>query len=109
MSIGKNIKTARNHAGLTQTELARLTNLSRSYIGDIEHDRYNPSISTLIIISAAIHQPLNLLLDSTSTENPADLTKFLEQVNITYDGKLITDDDRMKIRAVLHCTKRRSE
>lgn len=35
-SIGENIKKARKQANLTQVELSKLTNLSRSYIGDIE-------------------------------------------------------------------------
>ena len=44
--IGERIKEARKSVRLTQVELARKTGLSRSYIGDIEKDRYNPSIST---------------------------------------------------------------
>ena len=40
-SIGMKIRNARKDAGLTQAELAKKTSLSRSYIGDIEKDRYN--------------------------------------------------------------------
>ena len=43
-TLGDNIRDARKKAGLTQMELAKATNLSRSYIGDIEKDRYNPSL-----------------------------------------------------------------
>ena len=52
-SIGKKIRDARKNAGMTQVELAKATNLSRSYIGDIEKDRYNPSVSTLQAIAKA--------------------------------------------------------
>lgn len=52
-SIGQRIKSARKNAGLTQFELAEKTSLSRSYIGDIEKDRYNPSLTTLESIAAA--------------------------------------------------------
>ena len=53
-SIGRKIRDARKNAGMTQVELAKATNLSRSYIGDIEKDRYNPSVSTLQAIANAL-------------------------------------------------------
>ena len=73
--IGERIKEARNSVRLTQVELARTTGLSRSYIGDIEKDRYNPSISTLQLIASATGTPLEALIPSpqiqqtTSSEN----------------------------------------
>lgn len=66
-SIGERIKEARKSAGLTQLELAKKTELSRSYIGDIEKDRYNPSVSTLQLIATATNTPLEDLLPSTKT------------------------------------------
>ena len=66
-SIGERIKIARKSAGLTQLELAKKTDLSRSYIGDIEKDRYNPSVSTLQLIATATNTPLAELLPSTKT------------------------------------------
>lgn len=69
-SIGERIKEARKSAGLTQLELAKKTELSRSYIGDIEKDRYNPSVSTLQLIATATNTPLEDLLPSTKTVSP---------------------------------------
>lgn len=66
-SIGERIKDARKSAGLTQLELAKKTELSRSYIGDIEKDRYNPSVSTLQLIAATTNTPLENLLPSSKT------------------------------------------
>jgi repressor LexA len=66
-SIGERIKDARKSAGLTQLELAKKTDLSRSYIGDIEKDRYNPSVSTLQLIATATNTPLENLLPSSKT------------------------------------------
>lgn len=66
-SIGERIKDARKSAGLTQLELAKKTELSRSYIGDIEKDRYNPSVSTLQLIATATNTPLEDLLPSSKT------------------------------------------
>ena len=66
-SIGERIKNARKIAGLTQLELAKKADLSRSYIGDIEKNRYNPSVSTLQLIATATNTPLEDLLPSTKT------------------------------------------
>ncbi len=68
-SIGQRIKNARKNASLTQLELAEKTKLSRSYIGDIEKDRYNPSVSTLELIAAATGVSASKLL-STSGQTP---------------------------------------
>ena len=70
-SIGKKIRDARKNAGMTQVELAKATNLSRSYIGDIEKDRYNPSISTLQAIAKATNVPVETLLGGAAPAPPA--------------------------------------
>lgn len=61
-SIGTKIRNARKDAGLTQVELAKKTSLSRSYIGDIEKDRYNPSVATLRAIADATGVPVESIL-----------------------------------------------
>ena len=70
-SIGKKIRDARKNAGMTQVELAKAANLSRSYIGDIEKDRYNPSISTLQAIAKATNVPVETLLGGAAAAPPA--------------------------------------
>lgn len=107
MTIGENIKNARKKAGLTQVELAKITNLSRSYIGDIEKDRYNPSLSTLKAIAEATNQSLDKIIvlernnldrnNNIGTEKmPVDLKKYLEQSQIIFDGDIynLTDEER---------------
>ncbi|WP_044503197.1 LexA family protein [Megasphaera massiliensis] len=69
-SIGEKIKEARKLAKMTQVELAKAVDLSRSYIGDIEKDRYNPSITTLRLIANATGVPLESLL-SSADQRPA--------------------------------------
>lgn len=70
-SIGEKIRNARKDAGMTQTELAQKTSLSRSYIGDIEKDRYNPSVATLQAIAKATDVPVESLLGSNTPADPA--------------------------------------
>ena len=60
--IGGNVRKARKAAHLTQAELAKKTNLSRSHIGAIETNRYNPSLSTLGVIAKAVGVPVSALV-----------------------------------------------
>lgn len=106
-TLGDNIRDARKKAGLTQMELAKATNLSRSYIGDIEKDRYNPSLSVLKAIAVATNTPLDTIisdqklewLNKTERKIPKDLNKFLEQTEIVFNGNTynLTDDERAVI------------
>ncbi|WP_418518780.1 helix-turn-helix transcriptional regulator [Megasphaera sp.] len=116
-SIGERIKEARKSAGLTQLELAKKTELSRSYIGDIEKDRYNPSVSTLQLIATATNTPLEDLLPSTKPVSPTDLppltpkderdiARDLENMIESLDGSAAMgnaegDEDRELLRASL--------
>jgi len=116
-SIGERIKEARKSAGLTQLELAKKTELSRSYIGDIEKDRYNPSVSTLQLIATATNTPLEDLLPSTKPVSPTDLppltpkderdiARDLENMIESLDGSAAmgnaeSDEDRELLRASL--------
>lgn len=77
MSIGQRVKQARKVAGMTQIELAKKTNLSRSYIGDIEIDRYNPSVSTLTIIAEATGVSTAFLLGT-----PAPDTQYYDDPEV---------------------------
>lgn len=106
-TLGDNIRDARKKAGLTQMELAKATNLSRSYIGDIEKDRYNPSLSVLKAIAVATNTPLDTIISDQKLEwlnkeerkIPKDLNKFLEQTEIVFNGNTynLTDDERAVI------------
>ncbi len=60
--IGGNVRNARKQARLTQVELAQKTNLSRSHIGAIETNRYNPSLSTLKVIADAVGVSVSALV-----------------------------------------------
>lgn len=62
MSIGQKIKEARKRRGLTQVQLAEAAQISRSYLGDLEGDRYNPSVDTLQKIAAVLGTTTGVLL-----------------------------------------------
>ncbi|EJW14662.1 helix-turn-helix transcriptional regulator [Paenibacillus alvei] len=59
--LGLSIKKARKKKKMSQMKLSVLTNLSRSYISDVENGRYAPSLETLMRISIALDASLDEL------------------------------------------------
>ncbi|MBR8659575.1 MULTISPECIES: helix-turn-helix domain-containing protein [Brevibacillus] len=102
MSLGANIKRFRKLRGFTQEMLARKANMSRSYLADVERDRYNPSVDTLKAIAGALNVGVNDLIDALDepVNNPVpgqltpkeerDIAKDLERImeNLESDNAL---------------------
>ena len=65
MNLGDQIKKYRKQNGFTQLQLSDKSNISRSYLADIEKNRYNPSLETL----KAIAQALNITLGTLISDN----------------------------------------
>ncbi|WP_036698025.1 helix-turn-helix domain-containing protein, partial [Paenibacillus taiwanensis] len=80
MKFGANIKTIRKKRGLTQSELAEVTDLSRSYIADIERDRYSPSIETLLAIANALNVKIYQLIGEDVHVNRDDEDWSMEEL-----------------------------
>ncbi|MFD1955992.1 helix-turn-helix domain-containing protein [Paenibacillus thailandensis] len=64
MTIGENIRKFRKLNRLTQAELAEQANMSRSYLADVERDRYNPSVETLTHLARVLRVSPNDLIGS---------------------------------------------
>lgn len=69
MTTGQRIKMIRNKLGFTQDKLASDANMSRSYLADVENDRYNPSFDTLERIAEA----LNVSTDRLTGESASSI------------------------------------
>lgn len=66
-AFGKALKNKRKTKGLTQEELAHNAELQRNYISFLERGLYQPTITTIFKLSAALEcKPSELVLD---TEN----------------------------------------
>ena len=63
MDLGTKLQQFRKSNGLSLRELSSLTNLSISFLSDIEHNRSYPSILTLKVISEKLSVPISILLD----------------------------------------------
>ncbi|MCM1329983.1 MAG: helix-turn-helix transcriptional regulator [Ruminococcus sp.] len=55
MSIGFNVRKAREAAGLDQEELAERVGISRTMVSHIERNRKTPSVMVLADIAKALH------------------------------------------------------
>lgn len=66
--IGNVINNNRSKLKITQQQLADKSNLSRSYIADIEAGRYAPSVKSLVSIANVLNLDLNFLLELTEIQ-----------------------------------------
>ncbi|SJZ77490.1 helix-turn-helix domain-containing protein [Selenihalanaerobacter shriftii] len=62
MTIGEKIKSIRKEKKLTLRELASKTDISPSFISDIENNRSNPSLNRLKDIANALNTSVSYLL-----------------------------------------------
>lgn len=104
MTIGEKIKIYRNIAKLTQEQLAKKTNLSRSYIADIERDRYNPSFETLKNIAKALNVPLSKLSDDEEDFDTTEDELTPEFFAIQRNSKKLTQQEQQRLLKIMKAT-----
>lgn len=80
MDIGNKIKQIRKAKGFTQVELSKLAKISRSYLADVESNRYHPSIDTLSLISKALDVDVAELLSKEEYEKRAVKVKVYGKI-----------------------------
>ena len=103
MSIGQTIKEYRKRRGLTQRALAKKIELSRSYLGDVESDRYNPSVKTLKKIAEVLQIPTDKMFgqDDLPGDDPRDLLELIKYEQYTLNGRLASDSDRIALEHIV--------
>ncbi|MCI8587589.1 MAG: helix-turn-helix transcriptional regulator [Clostridia bacterium] len=101
MSFGINLKKIRQDNNLTQEELAKKINTSRSNIANYENDKNMPSVDILEKLSKELHCSIDYLIGLTSYKNPKkDLEKKLYELDLTekeFDTviNLLTNDNKI--------------
>lgn len=61
--FGNNVRKQRLNKGISQEQLAALTNLHRTYIGGIERGERNPSLLNVSKIAKALDIPVTVLFE----------------------------------------------
>ena len=63
MKIGERLRTRRNELGLSVRELGEQTNVSASFLSQVENDQVSPSLNSLQSIATALQVPMFYFLN----------------------------------------------
>lgn len=78
LQAGDRIKAERMKQGLSQNKLAKLANVAQSTLCDIEKNRNNPSLDTVILIANALKVPVTKLMDNENASQEDEMrSEFL--------------------------------
>lgn len=99
--LANNIKTLRRKKNLNQAELGKILHVSQQTIGSWETGRAIPGSDTLNTLADYFNVSTDELLGrKVDPAVSSDLDEMLDDIE-SYDGKLITDNDREAIRIFL--------
>lgn len=96
MSIGKNIKKARQEADMTQEQLAELLNISVSAVSQWESDKTTPDISMIPALCNVFQMTSDKLLDIELEKNEEAIEAILEK-----ESELASKGKGMKAEEIL--------
>ena len=74
--VGDEVHRLRRAHGLTLDELATKSGVSKAILSQIEHDKSNPTLSTIWRITQALDHPLEDLLSSNKPSSPFEKLKY---------------------------------
>lgn len=84
MSFGNNLKKIRQEHDMTQEELAKKINTSRSNIANYENDKNMPSIEILNKLSEILNCSTDYLLGKSDIRNPEKIDE--NKLNIAFSS-----------------------
>lgn len=102
-SVGENIRANRLQSGLTLEDLAELSGLHASYIGQIERNSKKASLKTVAALAAALGVPARQLFGAAAgkkTADPADQLGAMLRFNDGRKRKIILDVVRQLSRGL---------
>jgi transcriptional regulator with XRE-family HTH domain len=86
-TLGDRIRNLRRDRGLRLVDLAKLTDLSVSFISQVERGLTNPGMRSLILMADALEvRPHSLLEETSQSESPWVLTRAVDQEEVANDG-----------------------
>ena len=103
MSFGDNLKKIRQDCNLTQEELAKKINTSRSNIANYENNKNMPSIDVLSKLSEILDCSIDYLLGKTNEKNPKETDPLgLAKIGFSMkDYNPPTDTQKQQIKGLL--------
>ncbi|MCR2802553.1 helix-turn-helix domain-containing protein [Paenibacillus soyae] len=96
--IGENIRILRKAKGLSQEQLALRADINASYMGQVERGEKNPTIDVLNKIAAALHTPLEDVVNIRAKEAPAvpaeaEESRYAEKIAIQLQGLNVKEQE----------------
>lgn len=103
MNIGDRIKHFRKIRGYTQQQLAELAQISRSYLADVEKNRYNPSLETLDKLMGALNISRNQFFNDGEDNNEKEFLNTLNEENRLLYKKIkeLSKEDARKVLDII--------
>lgn len=86
-NIGERIKALRSEEGMTLAELGQRTNLSVSYLSQIERDKTTPSLSTLTNVAKALNVGLRYFFETEA--EAAHVVRADERPGLAPDSSIV--------------------
>ena len=99
VDVAERIKKAREAAGLTQRELAKIIHLTQGYIGDIERGRTNPSLSTLQLVADALHVDIAAFVGNSTTIQETGLNN--DEIDLVMSYRRLSEEQKALTKAMV--------
>lgn len=103
--FGDRLKILRNEKGMTQSDLAKLLDISPSTIGMYEQGRRDPDTKTLKFLAEYFDVSIDYLLGRVNVKNPYEI----ETIAAHIDGDEFTEDELKDIEQFKQFVRMRRE
>jgi transcriptional regulator with XRE-family HTH domain len=101
MSVGKQLKKAREKKKLSQLDVYEKTNINNKTLSRYEKDGAEPDYSTLRTLANLYGVPISYFFEEYDIDLTIDLEEVLKDRNVTLGNKPLNDEDRKKALDVL--------
>lgn len=101
MHVGERIKELRTKAGLTQSDLAKLVEMTYIQIGRYETKKANPSSDVLQKIAQALNTTTDYLMNGSADEMASSQLQDKELLNLFKSVEQLGNDDKKMIKTFL--------
>jgi transcriptional regulator with XRE-family HTH domain len=101
MSVGKQLKKARERKGLSQLEVMDKTNINNRTLSRYENGGAEPDYSTLRTLANLYGVPVSYFFEEYDVDITIDLEDLLEDKNVTWGDKPLNEEDKKKALEIL--------
>lgn len=101
MHVGERIKELRTKAGLTQSDLAKLVEMTYIQIGRYETKKANPSSDVLQKIAQALNTTTDYLMNGSTDEMANSQLQDKELLNLFRSVEQLGNEDKQMIKTFL--------